>query len=77
MPAGDLDGDRRADRVGGGDNALSLLLFSPDGGPALRRAVSAASDTAIVAPSSLATIYSVHLRNRNRARHGTPVAHTN
>jgi uncharacterized protein (TIGR03437 family) len=55
--AGDLDGDGRADLVRVGDNSLSLLLFRPDGGPALRRAVSAATDTAVVAPGSLATIY--------------------
>jgi uncharacterized protein (TIGR03437 family) len=57
VPAGDLDGDGRADLARVGDNTVSLLLFRPDGGPALRRAVSAASDTAIVAPGSLATIY--------------------
>jgi uncharacterized protein (TIGR03437 family) len=57
VPAGDLDGDGRTDLVRSGDNILSLLLFRPNGGPGLRRAVSAASDTAIVAPGSLATIY--------------------
>ncbi len=56
----DLDGDGRADLVRGMAywyNTLSLLLFRPGGGPALRRAVSAASGTAIVAPGSLASIY--------------------
>jgi uncharacterized protein (TIGR03437 family) len=40
-----------------GDNVISLLFFKPDGGPALRRAVSAASGAAIVAPGSLASIH--------------------
>ena len=57
VPAGDLDGDGRADLARVGDNTVSLLLFRPAGGPALRRAVSAASGTAIVTPGSLATIY--------------------
>ncbi|MFN0169543.1 MAG: FG-GAP-like repeat-containing protein [Bryobacteraceae bacterium] len=56
-PAGDLDGDGRADLARTGDNTVSVLLFRPEGGPALRRAVSSASDTAIVAPGSLAAIY--------------------
>lgn len=57
VPAGDLDGDDRTDLVRNGDNAVSIVLFRPEGGPTLRRAVSAASDTAIVAPGSLATLY--------------------
>jgi uncharacterized protein (TIGR03437 family) len=55
--AADLDGDRRTDLVRAGDNHVSLLLFRPEAGPALRRAVSTAADTAIVAPGSLATLY--------------------
>jgi uncharacterized protein (TIGR03437 family) len=55
--AADLDGDGRTDLVRVGDNNVSLLLFRAEGGPALRRAVSAATDTAIVAPGSLATLY--------------------
>jgi uncharacterized protein (TIGR03437 family) len=57
VSAGDLDGDGKADVVGGGDNTVSLLLFRPGGGPELRRAVSAATNTAIVAPGSLATLF--------------------
>jgi uncharacterized protein (TIGR03437 family) len=55
--AADLDGDRRTDLVKVGDNIVSLFLFRPEGGPALRRVVSRAADTAIVAPGSLATLY--------------------
>lgn len=57
VAAADLDGDGRADLARSGNNIVSLQLSRPVGGPALRRAVSAASDTAIVAPGSLATIY--------------------
>jgi uncharacterized protein (TIGR03437 family) len=56
----DLDGDGRRDLVivnFGGSSTLSVLLARAEGGPALRRAVSAASDTAIVAPDSLATLF--------------------
>jgi uncharacterized protein (TIGR03437 family) len=54
----DLDGDGRPDLVvpNSSSNAISLLMPRAQGGPALRRAVSAASDTAIVAPESLATL---------------------
>jgi len=55
--AGDLDGDGRTDLVSNGDNTISVFLFRPEGGTILRRAVSAASGTAIVAPGSLATLY--------------------
>jgi len=56
----DLDGDGRLDLVTasfGGSNTVSILFARAQGGPVLRRAVSAASDTAIVAPESLATLF--------------------
>jgi uncharacterized protein (TIGR03437 family) len=55
----DLDGDGRLDLVtaNSGSNTLTLLLARSQGGPGLRRAVSSASDIAIVAPESLATLY--------------------
>ncbi len=53
----DLDGDSRLDLViPTGSNTLSLLMARAQAEPGLRRAVSAASDTAIVAPESLATL---------------------
>jgi uncharacterized protein (TIGR03437 family) len=57
--AADVDGDGRIDLVVNGavSNAVSLLLSRPQAAPALRRAVSAASGTAILAPGSLATLF--------------------
>ena len=58
--AADLDGDARADFVTTDvfSNTVSVWLSRPPStGPALRRAVSAASGVAIVAPGSLASIY--------------------
>lgn len=55
----DLDGDGHLDLVTANDhsNTVSVLLAKTHGGPELRRAVSAASDTAIVAPGSLTTVF--------------------
>ena len=55
----DLDGDGRLDLVtsNGYTNSVSLLMAKAQAGPELRRAVSAASDLAILAPGSLATLY--------------------
>lgn len=55
----DLDGDGRPDLVvpNSSSNTISLLMPRAQGGPALRRAVSASNDTAIVAPESLATLF--------------------
>jgi uncharacterized protein (TIGR03437 family) len=58
--AADLDGDGRLDLVTANyweANTVSILLAKAQGGPALRRAVSAATDTALVAPESLATLF--------------------
>ena len=57
--AADFDGDGRMDLASSGpmSNTLSLLLSRAAGGPALNRAVSAASRTAIVSAESLATLY--------------------
>jgi uncharacterized protein (TIGR03437 family) len=55
--ASDFDGDGRADLVTVSDNAVSVFLFRTQSAPQLRRAVSAASGRAIVAPASLATLY--------------------
>jgi uncharacterized protein (TIGR03437 family) len=54
----DLDGDGRTDlvTVNSLSNTVTLLLSRSGGGPSLRRALSAASGTAIVAPDSLATL---------------------
>ena len=54
----DLDGNGLPDlaTVNLLSGSLSLLLSKDQGGPSLRRAVSAASETAIVAPGSLATL---------------------
>ena len=55
----DVDGDGRPDVITANrwSSTLSLLLSRAEGGPQLRRAVSAASGTAIVAPDSLATLF--------------------
>jgi hypothetical protein len=55
----DLDGDGRLDLVTSNlsSRTLTILLNSAQAEPRLRRAVSAASDSAIVAPESLATLY--------------------
>jgi uncharacterized protein (TIGR03437 family) len=55
----DLNGDGRLDlvTVNPALNSVSVLLGRAEGGAALRRAVSAAVDIAIVAPGSLATLY--------------------
>ena len=55
----DLDGDGRMDLVtsNGYSNSVSLFLAKAQGGPELRRAVSAAGDLAIVAPGARATLY--------------------
>jgi uncharacterized protein (TIGR03437 family) len=55
----DLDGDGRLDLVvvSQVSNSLSILFSRAQGGAAVRRAVSAASGIAIVAPESLATLY--------------------
>jgi uncharacterized protein (TIGR03437 family) len=55
----DLDGDDRLDLVTANDesNTVSVLLAKAQGGPAVRRAVSAASYSAIAAPESLATLF--------------------
>ncbi len=54
----DLDGDGRTDLVivNGASQTLSVLLARAQDGPSLRRAVSTASGTAIVAPRSLASL---------------------
>jgi uncharacterized protein (TIGR03437 family) len=56
---GDFDGDGRLDLAGvnGNSVAVSILMARSQDSPALRRAVSAASGTAIVAPNSLASFY--------------------
>ena len=56
--AADLDGDGLPDLVIANDSAstVSLLMAKAESAPELRRAVSAASGTAIVAPQSLATL---------------------
>jgi len=58
LPAVDLDGDGRLDLVvpNWDSITISLLMSKSQGGPALVRALSTASDTAIVAPESLATL---------------------
>jgi uncharacterized protein (TIGR03437 family) len=59
VTAVDLDGDGRVDLVAANysSNTLTLLMARAQGGPALPRAVSSASDTAVVAPESLATLF--------------------
>jgi uncharacterized protein (TIGR03437 family) len=61
VTAVDLDGDGRLDLVtaNSSSNTVSVLMAKAQGGPALRRAVSAASDSAIVAPESLATLFAL------------------
>jgi uncharacterized protein (TIGR03437 family) len=55
----DLDGDGRLDLVTANydSNTVSVLLAKGQGGPEVRRVVSSASDTTIVAPESLATVF--------------------
>jgi len=55
----DLDGDARPDLVltNFRSNTVSVMMPRVQVAPALRRAVSAASSTTIVAPESLATLY--------------------
>jgi uncharacterized protein (TIGR03437 family) len=58
LATADLDGDGRLDVVVANEysNTVSLLMGRAEGVPALRRAVSAASGIAAVAPHSLATL---------------------
>jgi uncharacterized protein (TIGR03437 family) len=55
----DVDGDRRPDLITTNfrSNTVSLFMSRSQFTPALRRAVSAASGTVILAPESLATLY--------------------
>jgi uncharacterized protein (TIGR03437 family) len=61
--AADVDGDGRIDLVANGamSNTVSLLLGRSPATQGLRRAVSAASATTMVAPGSLATLYGAEL----------------
>jgi uncharacterized protein (TIGR03437 family) len=70
--AADLDGDGRADLVVNGamSNSVSLLRSRAPTGQPLRRAVSAASGRAIVAPGSLATLHASTLASA--AQQATP-----
>jgi uncharacterized protein (TIGR03437 family) len=58
---GDFDGDGRLDLAGvnGNSVAVTILMARSQDSPTLRRAVSAASGTAIVAPDSLGSLYYV------------------
>jgi uncharacterized protein (TIGR03437 family) len=57
--AADLDGDSRPDLIitNFRTNTVTLLMSRTQDGPILRRAISSASGTAVVAPESLATLF--------------------